>query len=72
VARRRMPPGAEELGREWAGRWAARGGSLPGLAGPARRVLAQYRFGIKKLPFKFSDLLLIANLFEFETSLNFE
>jgi hypothetical protein len=67
-----MPLGAEELGREWAYRWAARGGSLSSLAGLARRVSAQQRFGIKKLPFKFSDLLLITNLFEFKMSLNFE
>jgi hypothetical protein len=55
-----MPLGAKELGREWAGRWAIRGGSMPGLAGTAHRVSAQHRFGIKKLPFKFSDLLLFA------------
>jgi hypothetical protein len=54
-------------------RWAcALGGSLPGLAGLAHRVSAQRRFGIKKLPFKFLDLLLITNLFEFKSSLNFE
>jgi hypothetical protein len=45
--------GAEELGWEWAGRWATWGRGLPGLAGPARIVLAQHRFGIKKLPFNF-------------------
>jgi hypothetical protein len=33
---------------------------MPGLAGMAHRVSAQHRFGIKKLPFKFSDLLLFA------------
>jgi hypothetical protein len=69
---RHMPPGAEELSWEWDGSWAARGGSLPCLAGLAHRVLAQHRFAIKKLPFKVSDHLLIANLFEFKMSLNFE
>jgi hypothetical protein len=65
-----MPPGAEVLSQEWTGRWAARVGGLPGLAGPAHRILAEHRFGIKKLPFKFSNLLLITNLFEFKSSLN--
>jgi hypothetical protein len=45
------PPGAEELGREWDSRWAIQDGSLSSLAGPARRVLAQHRFGIKKTSF---------------------
>jgi hypothetical protein len=57
---------------ERAGRWVAWGGSLPSLAGPSRRVLAQHIFGIKKLLFKFSDLLLITNLFELKMSLNLD
>jgi hypothetical protein len=40
--------------------------------GPACRVSAQHRFGLKKLQFKFLGPLLITNLFEFKMSLNFE
>jgi hypothetical protein len=72
AAQWRTPLGAKELGRKWADRWAAQGGSLPSLTGLARRDSAQHRFGIKKLRFKFSDLLLITNLFEFKMSLNFD
>jgi hypothetical protein len=54
-----MPPGAEELGREWVGRWAALGPHTTetrvGYTGLAGKVLAHCHIPELK-PFLFSNL----------------